>query len=324
MQTFKRDFSFATRSALSDPEEQPQRMTSQPHRIDEEPEYPDVGLETLPQDTGADGDDELPSHEEADADMDAATPDEPEITPGMSDNIHATPDSRDTDEEDSEDEYFQMSTAARAPGQQVSDIPSSATRARLLDAPDLDQARSLSRSAHNRNFSSNTMIFSPLAELPTVKLAPSVERLNQNSRAGTTSHTNSVGTVTPAPANVSKVRPPMKSTNAVNIPKTARARPAMPSRQQNQTAPNQDGLLGFGRQTRRAPSFNAIALDLASDLGDNRFGADFVDVGGISGMPASFSEQIVREREQARFRERVREEERRRSEEELRGGMNRL
>ncbi|KAK4964335.1 hypothetical protein LTR66_012345, partial [Elasticomyces elasticus] len=299
MQTFKRDFSFATRSALSDPEDQPQRMTSQPHRIDEEPEYPDMGLETLPQDTGADGDDELPSHEEADADMDAATPDEPEITPGMSDNIHATPDSRDTDKEDSEDEYFQMTIAARAPGQQVPDIPSSATRARLLDATDLDQARSLSRSAHNRNFSSNTMIFSPLAELPTVKPAPSVERLNQNSRAGTTSHTNSVGTVTPAPANVSKVRPPMRSTNAVNIPKTARARPAMPSRQQNQTAPNKDGLLGFGRQTRRAPSFNAIALDLASDLGDNRFGVDFVDVGGISGMPASFSEQIAREREQA-------------------------
>jgi len=41
-------------------------------------------------------------------------------------------------------------------------------------------------------------------------------------------------------------------------------------------------------QRRRDPSFNAMALDLASDLGDNRP----QNFGAFSGLPASFSTQI--------------------------------
>lgn len=40
---------------------------------------------------------------------------------------------------------------------------------------------------------------------------------------------------------------------------------------------------------RRDPSFNAQALDLASDLGDNRHGPDF---GALGALPASFTTQL--------------------------------
>jgi len=39
----------------------------------------------------------------------------------------------------------------------------------------------------------------------------------------------------------------------------------------------------------RSPSFNAIALDLASDLGDNNLNPNF---GNLSGLPASFTTQF--------------------------------
>lgn len=81
---------------------------------------------------------------------------------------------------------------------------------------------------------------------------------------------------------------------------------------------------------RRAPpprqrSFNARALDLASEIGDNRWEpSGGIDGGGISGMPASFSEQLLRERDREREMERRREAERRRSEEEEKGMVNRI
>ncbi len=86
----------------------------------------------------------------------------------------------------------------------------------------------------------------------------------------------------------------------------------MPPRQK--TAPS--GIAGFGLaymdrlpRTHRQPSFNARALDLASEIGDNRFapGVGF-DAGGISGMPNSFSEQLMREREFQRQAEQQRRE----------------
>ncbi|KAI7224140.1 hypothetical protein KC365_g10938 [Hortaea werneckii] len=79
--------------------------------------------------------------------------------------------------------------------------------------------------------------------------------------------------------------------------------------------PNQQPFVRF-------PSFNARALDLASEIGDNKFGPSGLDAvaGGISGFPASFSEHFLREREL----ERRREEERRRGEEEEKGMVNRI
>ncbi|KAI6900708.1 hypothetical protein KC318_g8333 [Hortaea werneckii] len=108
-----------------------------------------------------------------------------------------------------------------------------------------------------------------------------------------------------------------------------KARPVMPPRQK--TAPTGYAGLSFMEPRQnpnnqqpsvRFPSFNARALDLASEIGDNKFGPSGLDAvaGGISGFPASFSEHFLREREL----ERRREEERRRGEEEEKGMVNRI
>jgi hypothetical protein len=98
------------------------------------------------------------------------------------------------------------------------------------------------------------------------------------------------------------------------------------------TAPNTFGIgsLNFldanTRRSHRQPSFNARALDLASEIGDNKFntlgGMGDGNGGGddFSGMPASFSEAFLREREFARRRE----AEQKRSEEEEKGMVNRI
>jgi hypothetical protein len=61
-------------------------------------------------------------------------------------------------------------------------------------------------------------------------------------------------------------------------------------------------------QRRRDPSFNAMALDLASDLGDNRHAPNY---NTLSGLPASFTTQL-----EMAARDRARERDRQGSEEE--------
>jgi hypothetical protein len=63
-----------------------------------------------------------------------------------------------------------------------------------------------------------------------------------------------------------------------------RPRPILPPRGFNQTTPN---LAGFLALDRRRPSFNAMALDLASDLGDNRIVPDLTGA-----FPASLGTQL--------------------------------
>jgi hypothetical protein len=63
-----------------------------------------------------------------------------------------------------------------------------------------------------------------------------------------------------------------------------RPRPILPPRGINQSTPN---LAGFLALDRRRPSSNAMALDLASDLGDNRIVPDL-----IGAFPASFGTQL--------------------------------
>lgn len=121
------------------------------------------------------------------------------------------------------------------------------------------------------------------------------------------------GTTTPGRLTGMGARRPPGSSQALGppdnlaVPQT-RARPIMPPRNLNSTTPNLN-LAGFlalerTRETRK-PSFNAMALDLASDLGDNMYRPD---AGAAwTGMPASFSTQLeaagmraLQEREQQR------------------------
>jgi hypothetical protein len=77
------------------------------------------------------------------------------------------------------------------------------------------------------------------------------------------------------------------------------ARAALPPDTGRKT-PNLSNFLALERQNR-TPSFNAVALDLASDLGDNTNNPNF---GNLNTIPASFTTQFelaARARQEARM-----------------------
>lgn len=300
-----REFSSATKSVVSDPDLISLTASRRPQRIDEVAEPVDMSTETLPIETDADGDDE--KHEESEA----AAPALGESAISIANKENRTP----GDDDDDDSEFFQTPTAGKPLFLGVSP----AAKARLQDSPDVTQgassayqARPLGNRMHHRNLSSSTMLFAPHAD------DSSVSNPFKPSRATTAKNTNSGGTATPTAGNLLSGQRTPKPRPA-NQPKT---RPIMPPRQK--TAPNAGAGLTFmdiPRRTQREPSFNARALDLASEIGDNKWGpVGVVDAGGISGMPASFSEQLMREREL----DRRREDERRRSEAEEKGMVNRI
>ena len=299
-----RELSTATRSVASDPDLLSVTASRVPHRIEEESEPLDISAETLPQETDADGDDE---NNESD-----------QVTPGVGESAISVvqKENRDLEDDDSDSEFFQTPNAARPP---YVPAQSAAAKARLQDSPDPLQSGNntfVSRGqpvwrAHARNASGGTIMLAPQND------DSSASHPVRVSRPGTAKHTNSGGTTTPNPAKAlrSGQQTPLKA-------KLGRPRPVMPTRQNTAPSPAKVGLtfVDLPRLSRRQPSFNARALDLASEIGDNKWGPSGGDAGGIAGIPASFSEQLLRERE----RERIREEERRQGEEEDKAMVSRI
>lgn len=191
---------------------------------------------------------------------------------------------------DDESEYFQTPTDHKSSMMQMSH----AARARLQDSPELVRAPMMPRKSHGRQTSSGTILFAPQVDYDSSVSNP--KRINR-----ALASKNASGTASPR-------KPALQ----------ARPRPIAPVRQQ--TAPV--GLTFLDNPRRRQPSFNARALDLASEIGDNKWGPSGggMDAGGISGFPASFSEQMMRERDIQRRAD----EDRRRGEEEDKGMVNRI
>jgi hypothetical protein len=182
--------------------------------------------------------------------------------------------------------------------------------------PDSTQSQqSPRRRAHNRNSSTNTILFSPLKPLTSLATQQrisasrsSVSTTEQQARSlpkrpktprlntaiHTPSHAYAHGNVARSGARTPK-RPNILRTNtdAPVVGSSSKPRPIFPPRDMRQSTPEIGALLGFhlGRtETERVPSFNAQALDLASDLGDNRHGPDYGNAFGA--MPASFGTQL--------------------------------
>ena len=290
-----RDFSTATRSVASD------GHSRRPYRIVEESEDMERSTGTLPHDTEADGDDEInDDNDESDA-----------HTPAVGESAiseHRTP------ADESESEYFQTPTGPNSPLVSMSH----AARARTLQySPEVTRggahpARASARpmrGQHDRHASTNTILFAPQIDYDSSVSNQKPPRNSNGTRTGTT--TPSANLLVPG------TRTPKRT-----LTQQVKARPIMPARQQ--TAPNAAALGGLSfldRPRPRVTSFNARALDLASEIGDNKFtGPAGIDAGGIDGMPSSFNEQMMREH-QLRRRE---EEERRRSEDEEKGMVNRI
>ncbi|KAF2227098.1 hypothetical protein BDZ85DRAFT_58434 [Elsinoe ampelina] len=301
----RRDYSTATRSVMSDPDERSILAARRPKMIEEETD-PDLSFESVPQETDAeDGDDELMTHDEADL----MTVEKSSLAPDRTPDQDQNDDKENAPLSQSPDDYFVTPTASR-PTEQA--LPAAKTR------DGTGQSGGKPKRYHDRTVSANTILFQPNVSR-TSSSSSAAAPVGRNARPGTAKS----GLPTAEP---SGYRTPRQQPAAV--PPASRARPIAPPRGSQPQSQKGNGLAGFNfaqpgfgqRRPQREPSFNTLALDLASDFGDNRF-VSAVDVGGISGMPASFSEQMLRERETAR---RLRDEDRRRSEAEERGVVQRL
>lgn len=301
----KRDFSTASRSVLSDPEDLASTIFPRPTplRIQEETDL-ELEREDMPQETDADGDDELLTN---DGDNVTATGYDrtPNGTPDLVERIEPVP-KRSTPKD-----YFEGA-----------DIPaassvSNATRARLLSGEHR-------REPPQRSASHNTMVFSPIMEQQGYTSSAS-EKVQRPTRPNISKH-NSGGTT--SPLHHSAAQSSGRKTPRPSI--STRPRPNMPNRLAQYTAPNLrfDRFGDPSRRAHRQPSFNALALDLASDFGDRHRRREPtpepLSPGYQPSIPASFSEQMLREREVAVEMERRRQEQRRRSEEEEKGMVGRI
>ena len=302
-----RQLSSAVRSMPSDVDmKSTVASRKRPQRIDEEGEDLLLISQTLPQET------------DADADADDEINDESELAgPAIGESaISVVVDKENRRPHSDSDDDFHTPGAAKSPLMQLS----SPAIARLQNTPDFSPVGALpqqrlrsKRLGHNRKTSTGTMLFAPLDH--SADTSTSGKQL-RSSKAATAKNSHNTGTSTPVPINL---RSGQRTPNL----KPVRARSIMPPRQN--TMPNSSGVgmafVDTNPDRDRQPSFYARALDLASEIGDNKWGpSGGIDAGGISGMPASFSEQMMREHQI----QRKRDEERRRTEDDEKGMVNRI
>lgn len=265
-----RDFTQTTMSIASDPEDLgPANRPLRRLPIREDSDLLAMSLDGFPQQTDADGDDELVTNDEDEN----VLSDPPAFTKGAGAiDFHPFKDD-DTD-------YPQATPTAkrRSPPQRKSQQPSPAK------IPTLDQAtpprpnayrpnRGPNRVAmHSRNFSTNTVVYDPIGETADSSSSPSRKAIT-----GRNSARNS-GTMTPVTAG--------RRTPKRQAPGAARARPIMPPRNLFQSAPNLAGMLMLDQENGRRSS---LTMDLGSDIGDNKAVA-----GGLVGaIPSSFATQMA-------------------------------
>ena len=251
----------ASRTVASDPD----NIVTLKQLIVEE-EEPNISTEDLNHQTDADGDDELLTNDEEDR----APPDNIIKKTKIGSGKEMSPRKK---YESSEDEFFRtpMTAIQRAPAHTPARTParaSSPSSAGPNDSPSKRQPKP--KPGHNRNWSTNTVLFSPSKVSPErPSRSPSPNRCPRTSARS--------GTATPGRLATDGHRTP-----------TTRPRPIMPPRGLVRHSGNVANVLALDSR-RRDPSFNALALDLASDLGDNRHGPDF---GALGALPGSFTTQL--------------------------------
>ena len=297
----------SSREFSSDPDIYATLASRRPGRIEEEGEGVLTSSEPLAQETDADGDDEH------NPDSDVAGPAIGESAISVIDRSTRLP------QYDSEaDDYYPTPTATKFPFEFPPDAsmdkrrqPNNRMRGNISSRPIRPQANV----SHNRKISTDTALFAPQIYVPE---EPLLSMPGRSSRPVPSRQPKTAGLA-------SSALDTLGVEQATRRAKAVKPRPIMPPR--HGTAPDLLATTGFSfldraQSSKRPPSFNARALDLASDIGDNKWVpiSGGLDGGGISGMPNSFSEQMLRERE---F-ERRREEDRRRTEDEQNGMMNRL
>jgi hypothetical protein len=293
--TGRRGSSVMAPSAISDPEENRILRPRQYRTIREEDSEPNLNMGDMPQQTDQDGDDELATNDEDDGQtFDQSSEHDESVKGNQNDG---------TDDVHDEESYFQTPTTAKA---RTPLYHTAATRHAQSPSPVLPEQEPTSPSkqprrrggAHTRTTSSATILFAPLQmaeddriQEPSLPMASSppqptpVKRASVTSTARNSGNERTSGTATPR-RNAGKRAFPGALTPLMTMDPSSPARPQpfLHPQRVNQSTPN---LAGFLALDRRRPSFNAVALDLASDLGDNRVVPDLVGA-----FPASFGTQL--------------------------------
>ena len=269
----QRQSSGLTPSALSDPEDS-RTLPTPLLKAFRQDSTPNISLDDIPQQTDEDAGDELASNDDDEhhSEVVASTYNGPSQPPIQE-----------------EDDYFRTPTASKA---QTPMFHTAATKQERQSPPPEDspsRPHTAHRRApkHGRNASSGTILFSPLhtdrddsgTQSPPKVGSPTKRKSNASQpSAGTRS-----GTTTPG----RRLPPGLQPLTAISNP-PAKPKAILPPRDDRRSNPNLAGFLALSRE-RRDPSFNARALDLASDLGDNRAGPN---VNILEAFPASFGTQM--------------------------------
>lgn len=260
-----RNFTEATMSVMSDPEDfvggdYPDRALYRREHSD----LPSTSLNDLPEQTDADGDDELVTNDE---DENITLDRQPIETPKV----------RQKDPSASDEDYFQYTPTAKSKMPHFSSSHSS----------NHSKGQSLGRAAamqgnlqrpgrgHMRNVSTITVVHDPLPPPDDSSSSPSRKAITARNSAKNTG--TGSGALTPASAG--------RRTPKRQVPGLVRPRPIMPPRSAFQSAPNLEGMLmlnsGEGRGT--------FAMELGSDIGDNKA----VGGGFVGAVPSSFATQMA-------------------------------
>ncbi|KAF2200083.1 hypothetical protein GQ43DRAFT_441895 [Delitschia confertaspora ATCC 74209] len=248
-------------------------LLDRPIPIAEEDDGPDMSMDDIPQETDADGDDELVTNDE----YETTTSDH--FTAKL--NSDSDKENRhDVGYESSENEYFRtpMTMKARTPALGTPFSTSLYQRQYDSTSTPRPQPPSQSKPVHTRNLSSSTVLFSPSKDAEKISRSKSPTRPTRTpSGTGFQGRFMGNGDITPQRPAAPNTRP-------------SQPRAIMPPRDATRSTPQLANLNFFSLDARRqASSFNARALDLASDLGDNRHGPDF---GTLGALPASFNSQL--------------------------------
>lgn len=261
---YTRDFTEATASIVSDPEEffaagQTRNLLSRRQVSD----LPSISMDEAPRQTDAEGDDELVTNDEDEL----ITLDRPSATPG---------DKNERNTKHQQEDYFQRTPTAKPRIPHFDSALSAQIRAsppRQLAAVRSNLQRP-SRASHIRNASTNTVLYNPPPPADdSTASSPSRKAITAKNSAKNT------GTATPA-ASAGR-RTPKRL-----IPAASRPRPIMPPRSAFKSAPDLAGMLTFDSRPDRRHS---LTMDLGSDIGDNKA----IGGGYVGAIPNSFATQMA-------------------------------
>ena len=258
-----RDFTEATMSIVSDPEE----FVAGGHQertlhVRQDSDLPTMSMSDVPRQTDADGDDELVTND----DDELLTLDQPTPTPQRDRNA----------KQEKNEDYFQRTPTARPRIPHFDSTLSNQIRAsppKHLGTGRANPQR-LKSASHMRNVSTNTVLYDPPAPAnDSSTSSPSRKAVTAKNSARNT------GTATPG-ASTGRRTPKRQLAGA------SRPRPILPPRTAFQSAPDLAGMLTFdNRRSRR----HSLTMDLGSDLGDNKA----VGGGYVGGIAQSFASQMA-------------------------------